>query len=91
MHVAFTHGVDTATSDQIRLGGYAMNNNLSDDGEGGDGVAPAQVVGCWSRLQWYHQHPGAGPWRTQRGTIAISNAPEGFVPQHNWQRCRIYG
>ena len=29
---------------QIRLGGYAMNNNLSDDGEGGDGVSPAQAV-----------------------------------------------
>lgn len=29
---------------QIRLGGYAMNNSLSDDGEAGDGVAPAQVV-----------------------------------------------
>jgi len=29
---------------QIRLGGYSMNNNLSDDGKGGDGVAPAQAV-----------------------------------------------
>jgi len=29
---------------QIRLGGYAMNNNVSDDGESGDGALPAQAV-----------------------------------------------
>ncbi|KAI9509174.1 hypothetical protein F5148DRAFT_978736 [Russula earlei] len=29
---------------QIRLGGYAMNNSLSDDGESGDGALPTQAV-----------------------------------------------
>ncbi|KAI0305526.1 hypothetical protein B0F90DRAFT_1808773 [Multifurca ochricompacta] len=29
---------------QIRLGGYAMTNNISDDGEAGDGAVPSQAA-----------------------------------------------